>query len=541
MTPMSSTPVDFNQVHTRSLRMDGRQVTVLEPGIPLWHLVHSVGEQVLIALDDLGFIRTGPLGQLHGFRIKELAVSPDGALALIHLDVTSVRLYDPVAPKKGQQGKPIPYLHLVNDKVVEQVRIRVSDLLGGRVDVWADNHYYVRYVVDLRRMGKKGNTFPSGDLIDHIGNAPGSLWLPLGIDQEGELIWHNLLHGLHVLLTGRTGGGKSTWLDAAICTLAHHTVPEQLQLAFLDAQKLNFSPYHVLKEYHFTDREGPLGVVWRPDDIVAAMVRLDREHRRRVDIIGDTPWGSIEDYNEHIADPAQRLPYVAVFTDELAVLRAGMSREQARVFDNAITSLIVGGRKVGFRLFLCMQYLKGSVIPPEVGAQAALTLAFWNSPQGSKNRVGDTSAGMLPGGGRFIVEGLAGGRKVLQGLYVDRETVLKLVKFDERTPTYSVDSIVLDVIAYALQELDGSLTRTELMGPFGHLMSSRRQMDNLLVALEQVGLALPADRSQVPNLPRRLTVESVEEAAEVLQFHPEVCFREEEGAEGLVFGPPGVR
>ncbi|RLC71553.1 MAG: hypothetical protein DRI81_17565, partial [Chloroflexi bacterium] len=279
--------------------------------------------------------------------------------------------------------------------------------------------------------------------------------------------------------------------------------------------------------------------------IVAAMVRLDREHRRRVNLIGDTPWGNVEDYNAHVADykrsDANRLPYVAVFTDELAVLRTAMSAKQARVFDDAVTSLIVGGRKVGFRLFLCMQYLKGSVIPPEVAAQAALTLAFWNSPQGSKNSVGDTAAVMLPGEGRFIVEGLGGGRKTLQGLYVDRETVLELVEFDARTPTYSVDSIVLDVIAYALQEEAGRLAFETLQRAFGYLMSSKRQMANLLSDLERVGLALPVDRSQVPNLPRRLAVETIEEAVEILQFHPQVCFREEEGAEGLVFGPPSVR
>jgi hypothetical protein len=75
------------------------------------------------------------------------------------------------------------------------------------------------------------------------------------------------------------------------------------------------------------------------------------------------------------------------------------------------------------------------------------------------------------------------------------------------------------------------------MTAFGSLLSSRRQLDNLLDALERVSLALPADRTRVPNVPRRLTVESVEEAVEVLKFHPEICFQGEDGEEGLVFGP----
>ncbi len=324
MATQPSAVTAFREIVTEQLRVDGQPLTILKTGIPLWHLVHSLGEQVLIALDDLGFIRTGPLGRLHGFRVKELAITPDGTRAVVHLDVTSVRLYDPVASKAAQRGKPVPYLHLVNKRVVEQVRVRVSELLGGRVDVWADNHYYVRYVVDLRGMGQKEDSFSSGDLTDHIEDAPGTLYLPLGLDQSGEMHWYSLLRGRHALLTGTSGGGKTTWMDAVICTLVRHTPPEMVQMAFLDAQKLNFSPYQVLTDHHFTDQEGRLGVVWRPGDIVAAMTRLDREHLRRVDLIGDTPWGSIEDYNKHVAGHAQQLPYVIVFTDELAVLRVGM-------------------------------------------------------------------------------------------------------------------------------------------------------------------------------------------------------------------------
>jgi S-DNA-T family DNA segregation ATPase FtsK/SpoIIIE len=407
-------------------------------------------------------------------------------------------------------------------------------MLGRPVDVWSDNHYFVRYVIDLLGL-TKGDTFESGELADHIDRAE-AFAVPLGFDTRGELRWLDMVRGgRHLLLTGTTGGGKSTWMDTAICTLVRNVGPEQLQMAFLDAQKLNFSPYQVLTEYHFTDQEGRLGVAWRPDDIVAALARLDREHLQRVELIGDTPWGNIEDYNAH-TDPEDRLPYVFVFTDELMVLRAQMSRAQGRAFDRHLLSLIVGARKVGFRIALCLQYVKGTFLTPEIAAQAALQLAFWNSPQGSKNSIGDTAATMLPGQGRFIVEGLPGGRQVLQGLYVDRETVLALLDFRHRRVTYDVDTLVLDIISFAIQELDGRLSRDTLMDAFGHLMS-RRQMDGLLDALERIGLALPTDRSQVPPLPRRLRVGSVKEAVEVLQYHPEVSFREDRAAGGLVFGP----
>jgi hypothetical protein len=78
------------------------------------------------------------------------------------------------------------------------------------------------------------------------------------------------------------------------------------------------------------------------------------------------------------------------------------------------------------------------------------------------------------------------------------------------------------------------LSYKELEATFGHLMS-QRQLGSFLQALEDVQLALPADRSVVPNVPRRLSVSNMEEAVEVLQYHPEVAFHEEGTA--LVFGP----
>ena len=539
------------QVETTQERQGERVVTALRRGSPLWHVARAVGEQTLLALDELGYVRTDALGRVQGFRVKELAVTPDGARAVVHLDVTSVRLFEPGAPA-ARRGKPVPYLSLIHNRVVEQVRVRVSELLGRPVEVWADNHFYVRYVADLRANGE-ADPFPTGELTDWLEAAPGPLCLPLGLDRSGRLVWLDwVATPRHILLTGATGGGKTTWMDAALCTLVRRTPPEQLKLVCLDPQRLNFSPYRALQAHHFADAEGPIGVVWQPGEIAAAMARLNREHLRRVARIGETPWASLEQFNAHVP-PKERLPYVAVFADELALLRKTLEqagRSAVRAFESALGSLIVGGRKVGFRLVLCLQYLKGSLLPPEIAAQAALTLAFWNSPQGSKNSLGDTAAALLPGRGRFIVEGLpasppalragasgssglSGGRQVLQGLHVDRETVLALV--GQRPIRHPVDSLVLDILAYALQELEGQLPRDGLKQAFGHLMS-QRQLNRLLEALERVGLATPVNRASVPPQPRRLTVDSVEAAIERLAYHPEIGFHHGGDGNGLIFG-----
>jgi hypothetical protein len=94
--------------------------------------------------------------------------------------------------------------------------------------------------------------------------------------------------------------------------------------------------------------------------------------------------------------------------------------------------------------------------------------------------------------------------------------------------------MVLEILNYALQQLEGTLPRTTLNEVFGHLMS-RRQINHLLEALERAGLANPVNTTQVPRQPRTLVVQSIDEAVEILQYYPEIAFHEEEGR--LIFGP----
>jgi energy-coupling factor transporter ATP-binding protein EcfA2 len=535
-------PAILDHLETTTVEVDGETVPVLSHGSPLWHVVRLMGEQTLLALDELGYVRTNGLGQTQGYRIKDLAVTPDGHYAIIHLDVTNLQLYHPEAPTRKTKGQPKPYTALISQHVEEQIRIRISETLDAPVDLFVDNTHWVRYIVDLHSLFR-GTFFQSKSLLleDHIDNHPQPLTLPLGADELGEihyLDWHR--RGRHLMLTGVTGFGKTTLMDVMITHLVRHTSPTLLNFVFFDPQRVNFKPYQMLTDYHFTDREGTLSILWEPDDVVAGMVRLNREHQRRFNLLAETPWASIEEYNQHVPEE-ERLPYVAVFMDELTLMRerveSGIGKKAWRTFEQHLKSVIVGGRKVGLRVVLCTQYIKGTVLSPEIVAQTGLQIAFFNSPHGSKNALGDTSAAALDKEGRFILDGLptqtGRGRKVLQGLYVDRETVLDLLGTGYQRQTFPVDGMVLEILTYALDQLEGALPRTTLNEVFGHLMS-RRQIDNLLQTIERLGVAEPADRSQVPPQPRRLAVPNLNAAVEILQYHPEVAFHEE--GKRLVFG-----
>jgi len=160
-----------------------------------------------------------------------------------------------------------------------------------------------------------------------------------------------------------------------------------------------------------------------------------------------------------------------------------------KTFEAALAGLLMGSRKVGIRVFLCLQYLKGEFLDPATAAQAGLTVAFRNSPQGSRNTLGDGEATVLRAAWRFIVEGLASGRQIFQGLYVEREEVLRLLDGGRRQG-FPVNGVVLEMLSFALEHAGGRLNRDELHQAFGDLMS-KRQVGHFLDALERVGLAQP--------------------------------------------------
>lgn len=492
---------------------------VLRQGVPLWHIVHGIGEQVLVALDELGHT---------GFKVKRAAITENGRYCLIHLDVNAIH-------PLGREDKAVPFITLVSHRVVEQIRIHVTDMLDCPIPCWPDNHFWVRYIFDFSPLWNgAASVFPAGNGVGYLDAIPGSLHIPLGLDSHGTLHWHDLHKGQHLLLTGATGAGKSTLMSVAIAALVRATPPRDLQLAFIDGQIVNFKAYaQRLGAYEFTDAEGPLldfrhaPAAYTATDVVRALVRLNHEHHRRLNLLARTDWDNLEDYNTHVA-PEQRLPYLVVFTDELGLLREQLiaqDRKALKAFDAALGGLLFGARKVGLRLLLCTQYLTERFLPRSQASQAGLLLAFQNSPQGSRNTLGDSEAALLREPGRFIIEGLPEGRMVLQGLYVEREKMLDLLDSRGTRPAFPVDGLVQDLLHFIVQQEEGCLARDPIWEAFQTTLS-QRQVQNFIDALEEVGLVIPGNPGTFPKEAKSLAVTTVEAACEVLQYHPEITFRE---------------
>ncbi len=509
------------QFTTQKALVDGVVRTIVDSSDPLFGEITACAQTTLRALDQLGFVRIGPMGDRRVLRINDMAISPGGDVASFRVDV----LGSFPQPPDGQRG--VRVVDLVKPAVVEQVQVMLSEMRGRPTYVRCNNTIQVAYVVSLDDRATH-NVFPDVVLLaDHLGDSPGPFFVPLGMNSQGVMEWYDVREGKHVLLTGRTGHGKSTLLHAWTCSLLSTTPPAGLRMAFCDGQGLTFGPYRPLSDYLFAP------VADTPEQCVEVVAQVEAEHQRRLELFRRARVFDVECYNEKAEEP---LPYVVLATDELSTLKQllGPTGAGARKLDRYLASLLAGARKVGIRVWLSVQYVKGEVLDTQTSAQAAMRVAFWNTPQGSRNSIGDDAASRLPvkARGRYILDGYGDRRMVLQAPYIPPDELYawcSQATGAQQVREYPVDELVERMVAYAMAELGGSFPISMIGEVFGSL-TSPRQIKKLARFLEGIGLLSPpgTDRNGLAQA-RRFRVETPDEAAEILRKYPVRFVEREDG------------
>ncbi len=158
----------------------------------------------------------------------------------------------------------------------------------------------------------------------------------------------------HVLICGKTGSGKSTFLHALITNAALHYSPNEVELYLIDFKKgVEFKAYATGQLPHArviaieSEREFGLSV----------LERLDLELRRRGDLYRSAGAQDLSSFRA--ACPDQTMPRVLLIVDEfqeLFVEDDRLSQEAALLLDR----LVRQGRAFGMHVLLGSQTLSGA-------------------------------------------------------------------------------------------------------------------------------------------------------------------------------------
>lgn len=198
-------------------------------------------------------------------------------------------------------------------------------------------------------------------------NIPKNLSLPviLGENSYGFRRYIDLADMPHLLIAGRTGSGKSVFLNTTIITLISKLQPSELQLMLIDPKQVEFAVYNKVPH------------LFRPVLIneVAAhymLIELIEEMEKRYELLREYEVRKISDYNK-IAD--KKLPYIVCIIDEYADLIL-MSSKYKKDIETNVIRLAQKARAAGIHLIIATQKPIAQVLTTLIKSNIPARIAF---------------------------------------------------------------------------------------------------------------------------------------------------------------------
>jgi energy-coupling factor transporter ATP-binding protein EcfA2 len=158
----------------------------------------------------------------------------------------------------------------------------------------------------------------------------------------------------HVLVSGKTGSGKSTLFHAMIVNVALRYSPDEVQLYLIDFKKgVEFKPYAT----HALPHARVIAIESEREFGLSVLERLDEELKLRGDVFRGAGVQDVASYRD--ANPEARLPRILLIIDEfqeLFVKEDRLAQEAGLLLDR----LVRQGRAFGIHVILGSQTLAGA-------------------------------------------------------------------------------------------------------------------------------------------------------------------------------------
>ncbi len=290
-----------------------------------------------------------------------------------------------------------------------------------------------------------------GDLLatPEASRATHPLDVPIGRDISGTTVVVNLGEMPHVLISGATGSGKSSCINALITSLVMRATPEQVRLLLVDPKRVELG--------HYGDLPHLLApVVVDPKKAAGALAWAVKEMERRYDLLAESGARDIRGYHELVAagwvpppsarqlasealehatglsrdvEPsrAENLPYIVIVVDELNDLMMVAARD----VEESVVRIAQMARAVGIHLVLATQRPSVDVITGVIKANVPSRMAFAVSSLADSRVILDQAGAerLIGKGDMLLVTSSSNIARRLQSPWVAEDEVRRVVTF----------------------------------------------------------------------------------------------------------------
>jgi len=246
------------------------------------------------------------------------------------------------------------------------------------------------------------------------------LTIALGRDVSGKPFSADLGKMPHMLIAGTTGSGKSVCITSLITCLVMNNTPEDLRMVMIDPKMVELVRFNGLPHL-FGKVEVEL------ERIIGTLRWATREMDRRYKLFETIQARDLATYNAKVKRPADRLPRIVIFVDELADLMLLAPDET----EKTLVRLAQMARATGMHLVVATQRPSTDIVTGLIKANFPARIAFAVASGIDSRVILDTQGAesLLGRGDMLFLSPEAAAPVRLQGCFVGDREVEKVVTF----------------------------------------------------------------------------------------------------------------